>query len=106
MVTIGNWIWLQNLEALVDVLAWLSCYELAEGEWDAIRFGVDESDADAVPSRWYTHELHGEHEVKFDVGHDKGTNVLQVKVDAPDAIAAKVEVVLALMQQYTLGKGG
>ena|SRR6266481_4947306 len=105
MAKVGNWIWLQNLQPFVEVLAWLSGYELSDGEWDAIRFGVEESDSDANPPRWYNYVYHGAHKVTFDIGHDKGTNVVQVRLDLPDAIAAKVEIALDLMNQYTLGKG-
>ena len=105
MATLRNWIRLQNLEPFVEVLAWLSGYKLADGEWDAIRYGLEDSDCDAVPPRWYSYKFAGEHAVSFDIGHDKGTDVVQVRLDIPGVIASRADVALNLMNQYVLGRG-
>jgi hypothetical protein len=88
----------------VEVLAWLSHYELADGEWDAILSGVEQSDSDASSPQWYNYEFQGKHKVTFNVGWDHGTEVIQVRIKLPDAIAARVETALNLMNQYTFGK--
>ena len=104
MATIANWIWLQNVRAFVDVLARLSGYELSEGEWDAIDSGVAVSDSDANPPRWYSYSFEGKSKVKFDVGHDKGTNVVQIRLTAPDEIVPRIQTALELMNSYVLTK--
>jgi hypothetical protein len=105
MATVANWIWRGNLRPFVDVLAWLSCYELSDGEWEALYLGVEESDSDANPPRWYNCEFAGKHNVKVQIGHDRGTSVIQIRLQLPDVIAEKVSVALDLMNQYLLVKG-
>jgi len=104
MAEVANWIWRTNLRPFVEVLAWLSHYELADGEWDAILSGVEQSDSDAVPPRWYNYEFQGKHKVTFSIGWDQGTEVIQVRMKIPNAIAVKIETALDLMNQYTFGK--
>jgi|PlaIllAssembly_1097288.scaffolds.fasta_scaffold524573_2 hypothetical protein len=104
MRTVENWIWRANLRSFVDVLAWLSGYELSEGEREAIYLGAEESDSDANPPRWYNYEFSGRHKVKFQIGHDKGTEVVQVRLQLSNTIVEKVEVAVDLMNQYTFGK--
>jgi hypothetical protein len=106
MTTVRNWVWHQNIRALVDVLTRLSRYELSESEWEAIRLGVEQSDSDATPPRWYKFELRGKHNLQLNIGHDKGTDVVQVRLELPDSIALKAEVALDLMNQFILTRRG
>ncbi len=102
---IAGWIWLANLRPFVDILAGIVDYDLADGEWNAIYFGVKESDSDAIPPQWYEYEFQGSKPVKFKIGHDKGTQVVQVCLKAPAAVVGKIAFALDLMSQYTLSNG-
>jgi len=104
MKKIANWIWSDNLRPFVDVLAWLCEYDLADGEWDTISHGVNESDSDATPERWYEYEFHGSGVVRFRMARDSGTNVLNVHLDVADSLGEKIGLALDLMNQYRLEK--
>jgi len=95
-----NWIWANNVRPLMDVLAWLTSYDLTEDEWNVIAEGVDESDGDAKPPREFEWELSGRERVVLRLAADPGTNVIQVKIEAPNTIEQKVDIALNLMNQF------
>ncbi len=102
MKEIANWIWLENLQPFVDVLARLAGYELSELDWDAIRLGVEESDGDATPPRFYSYEFYGESTVCFQLGLDQGSDVVQVRLKVPATLAAEAGFAIKMMNEYRL----
>ena len=102
---LANWIWYQNLKAFLETLALLAEYELSVDELDAIQLGVADSDTDAIPERWYEYEFVGKYRVEFRIGQDQGTDVVILRLLVPPNLVDKVEVMLAIMNQYTLTHG-
>lgn len=97
---IATWIWLKNVPAFIDVIARLVRYDIDETDREAIRLGLESSDSDAAPPRWYVFELHGRDLAKLKIGQDQGTNVVNIRLQLPDELAGRATTALELMSEY------
>jgi hypothetical protein len=109
-----DWIFAENLQAFVEVLAHLAGYTLYDEEYDwvAIEAGIPETDADE--DKWYSYPLLGTHPLALDVARDLGSQVVSIRVrsdaaapaDLPAELAAQLHVLVLLCQSYILTRRG
>jgi len=102
MEVIGNWVWEINLRPLVEVFAWLTGYEILEEEWHLIMTGVQGTDSDAQPERWFDYEFNGCERVTFSLAKDGGSSVICVRMSAEEPLRAKLELAIEIMNRYEL----
>lgn len=102
MVKIANWVWLANLDALLDEIQHMSGDCLDEGLLKILRDDIEGSNTDGTPERWASAVFSGPVPITAWLGIDQGTDVLQVRLNLPDELAARAETLLHVMQQYRL----
>lgn len=102
MESIEGWIWLENLDPLIAELVGLADYVLSDGERDAIRTGVERSNADISPPQMLEWIFEGKQRILAKLGWDQGTNVLHVKLQLPPSLVARAVDLLRILQAYTL----
>lgn len=102
MTLIENWIWKENLNALLDELSMLARTDLDQDVRRVIIDDIAQSDGDASPERWAAHDFSNDVTAKFAI--DQGTDVLRVRVSLPHHLAERARSLLAVMQTYHLRK--
>ena len=99
--TAEGWVLLENLRAFLFFLADSAGYGFLPEELDAIRIGVEESDAEA--GKWYDFEFDGSRtRITFYLARDPGTSVMHFRVRSTDDALARIEVAASLMSEYRL----
>ena len=99
---VADWIWQDNLEPFLTTLSWIVGYTIDDDDWQAIKTGLLETDGDLL--RWCSYGFAGSNSVNFKLAVDRGTEVLQVEVDAPAEVEAQVELAFAIFQHFHLLK--
>lgn len=102
MAMIANWVWLANLNVLIDEVQEMAGARLDEGLLRILHDDIDESDTDASPPRWASCVFDGARPVGVWLGIDQGTDVLQVRLELPDNLSVRADTILYLMQRYRL----
>ncbi|MGV3551578.1 hypothetical protein [Rhizobium sp.] len=102
MVKIADWIWLANLDALLAEIQHMSGDDLDEGLLKILRDDIEASDTDDAPERWASAVFPGPVTITAWLGIDQGTDVLQVRLELPDELAARAETLFHVMQAYRL----
>jgi len=100
---VANWIFQDNLESFLTTLSWVVGYSIDDDDWQAIRTGLPETDGDLL--RWFRYEFAGNQVIGFKLAVDRGTEVLQVIVDAPLELEPQVELAVAIFQHFHLRTG-
>ncbi len=99
---VAGWILRDNLEPFLTTLSWVVGYSIDDDDWHAITTGLLETDGDLL--RWCSYEFADDGVVKFNLAVDRGTEVMQVKVDAPIGFEPQVELAVAVFQHFHLRK--
>ncbi len=99
---VADWIWQDNLEPFLTALSWVVDYSMDEGDWQAIKTGILETDGEVL--RWSSYEFAGDCVLKFRLAVDRGTEVLQVEVEAPKELEPRVVMAIAIFQHFHLRK--
>ena len=99
---VADWIWQDNLEPFLTTLSWVVDYTIDDDDWQAIKTGLLETDGDLL--RWCSYEFAGTSVMKFRIAVDRGTEVLQVEVDGLAELEARVEIAVAVFQNFHLRK--
>jgi hypothetical protein len=97
---IKNWIYEPNLRAFVELIKDLLEYDLDDDERNAIISGVRDSDAEE--DRWYDYPFQGRQTATVSFGRDVNTEIVQIRVNAEQAVLDKVEVLVMVCQSSTL----
>jgi hypothetical protein len=95
-----DWIFEQNLKSVLELLAEHAGYDFDPDEWNAVRFGVAETDAER--DRWYKYEFTGERRVAFSLARDSGSSIINLKVESDPDTESKIETVIWIAQHYRI----
>jgi hypothetical protein len=100
---ITTWISPDNLCRFLKRVSVLIRYRFEDWDWDAIRFGI--RDTDVPQDQWYEYELNGTPPVKFAFANTGDAKRLSVKVVSEEPTAVRMDAVARIMQCYdeTLG---
>lgn len=105
-----NWIFAENLQPFVEVLAYLAGYTLYDEEYDwvTIEYGIQDTDEDE--GRWYIYAFAGPRPLTLHLARNSGSDVVSVRVtrDAPIPadLAAQLHLLVLICQSYTLTRRG
>jgi hypothetical protein len=99
---VASWILQDNLEPFLTTLSWVVSYSIDDDDWQAIRTDLLETDGDLL--RWCSYEFGGNHQVRFRLAVDRGTEVMQVQVDAPIELEPQVALAVSIFQHFHLRK--
>ncbi|MEM7762452.1 MAG: hypothetical protein AAF290_00100 [Pseudomonadota bacterium] len=102
MSKVGGWVLEGNVRPFIDILASLVNYDLDEGEWDYIRYGLDDTDSDAEPPAWMRLRLAGSEAIDFRIAREGGTSIVMVELSVPSALIDRVQLILDLLSSYYL----
>ena len=97
-ITINTWIPQDNLFRFLGRVSVLIRYAFEDWDWDAIRFGVH--DTDIKQDRWYEYGLNGKPPVEFAFAGTEDAKRLHVKVETEDYVAVRIEALARIMQCY------
>jgi hypothetical protein len=106
---VEDWIFAENLQPFVEVLAFLAGYALYDEDYDwvAIEYGVKATDEDA--NKWYTYAFARTRPLEFDLACNVGSNVVSVRVRSDDTITAdlmaQLNLLVMMCQSYTISRG-
>ena len=110
VVTVGDWIFAENLQPFAELLAFLAGYTLYDEDYDwvAIKFGIKDTDEDG--DKWYTYAFAGRRPLTLHLALNPGSNVVSVRVSSDAAItaelAAQLDLLVAVCQHYTVAGRG
>ena len=110
VVTVEGWIFAENLQPFVELLAFLAGYKLYDEEYDwvAIEYGVKDTDVDE--EKWCTYTFAGTHPLTLHVAQDEGSHVVHIRVTSDAAItedlAAQLDLLVMVCQDYTIARQG
>ncbi|MFI0842965.1 hypothetical protein [Mesorhizobium sp. IMUNJ 23232] len=102
MATVANWVYLSNLNVLLDELQNMSGERLDEGLFKILRDDIEGSNTDDTPPRWASADFDGPRLITASLGIDRGTEVLHVRLEVPDELATHAETLFYVMQRYRL----
>jgi hypothetical protein len=97
-ITINTWIPQANLSLFLERVSTLIGYGFDDWDWDAIRFGV--RDTDLKQDRWYEYELSGKPPVELAFAKAEDAKRLRVKVETEDRTAVRINALTRIMQCY------
>lgn len=97
-ITINTWILQDNLLLFVGRVSVLIGYGFEDWDWDAMRFGV--RDTDIKQDRWYEYGLSGKPLVELAFAEGEDAKRLHVKVETEDCAAVRIEALARIMQCY------
>jgi hypothetical protein len=109
-VSVDTWIFEENLQPFVELLAFLAGYTLYDAEYDgvAIEYGIKATDKDE--GKWYTYALAGTRALERHLARNSGSSVVSVRVTSDAAItaelAAQLDLLAMVCQLYTLAGQG
>jgi hypothetical protein len=109
-VIMEDWIFIENLQPFVEVLAFLAGYALYDEDYDwvAIECGVKATDADA--DKWHTYAFAGTRPLAFDLACNLGSNVVSLRVTSdggiPTDLAAQFNLLVLMCQSYAIFRQG
>jgi hypothetical protein len=102
-----NWVFEDNLEQFIAVLAYLVGYRMysKEHDWVGIESGLQSTNVDN--DRWYSYPFAGTVPVLLEVSHDpNATEVANVRVrstpDVTPELKAKLDLLVFVCQEYHL----
>ena len=101
MVT--NWILTNNLEPFCNVLSGFCDYRFDDADWDAISFGIRETDAEQ--DVWFDYPLEGTKPALLSIALDPGSSVVFVKVSSDIGIEAQAKTLVEIATDYRLVRG-
>jgi hypothetical protein len=110
VVTVDGWIFAENLQPFVELLAFLAGYTLYDEEYDwvAIEYGIQDTDRDA--GKWYTYSFAGTRLLMLHLAHNVGSSVVTVRVTSDAALtaelAAQLDLLVMVCQHYTTAGRG
>jgi hypothetical protein len=84
----SGWIIDQNLKPFLETLSGFVQYDLNDSDWDAVSFGIRETDSER--DVWFDYRLIGNTTIKLRLAHDVGTSVIFVNVQTGANIGTKV----------------
>lgn len=102
-ITINTWIWQNNLRLFLERLSALIGYGFDSWDWDAIRFGI--RDTDIKQDRWYEYELSGKPPVVLAFADAEDRKRLSVKVATEERVAVRIEALTQIMQCFEEASG-
>ena len=78
---VATWVWPGNVRAVFDTLSrWLR-YAFDEADWQAVQFGLTDTDADR--DRWFSYALVGVPQVEVHVARNEGDEPVSIRLFAP-----------------------
>lgn len=96
-----HWVHDDNFKSVVELVAELAAYQITDDDWNAIRFGLKETNVDA--DHWYDYQFHGKRRVDLWVGLDDGGDINFGYRADPD-LEAEIQTVLFVAERYFLSK--
>jgi hypothetical protein len=97
-ITINTWLLQENLSLFLERVSALVGYGFEGWDWDALRFGV--RDTDIKQDRWYEYTLSGNPPVELAFAGAEDAKRLHVKVESEDRTAVRIEALARIMQCY------
>jgi hypothetical protein len=97
---IRNWILEINLPAFLDMLATIVEYDFTPDEWNAVRFGVRETNDEQ--GHWYEYEFAGASRAHFKLARSSGSSIITLHLESDAETESRVEVVVLIAQRYQL----
>ncbi len=94
------WINKDNLKPFIETLSGFVGYRLDDWDWDAIFYGV--RDTNDEEDRWYEYELIGDRKFKVRLARDAESDLIFVLVEADKDLEEKAAIAAEIMQSYYL----
>lgn len=93
-----SWIIEDNLKPFVETLSGFVGYSFDEWDWDAIYYGVRDTNEEV--DRWYQYELIGDRKMKLWLARADGSFPIFVRVEADKDLEEKAAIAAGIMQSY------
>lgn len=88
---IASWISQQNLEAFLEMLAYIAGTKLNDWDFAAVVAGIPGTNDET--GKWFTYDFTGDQRiVKFDVADDPGSSVFHFRVTVPEDAQSLVDL--------------
>jgi hypothetical protein len=100
---VRTWLYERHLLAVLGRVANVVGHPLTDGEWHAIRAGVEDTDGGA--GRWFEHEFSARRFAKVSLARNPGTSLVQIRVAADEQTEPQIERWVVQVGQYR-GEGG
>jgi hypothetical protein len=97
---LADWVFAENLRPFLLSLGWFVGRDLDEGDWTAIRYGIEATDQEA--DRWFDYEFVGQQRAALWLARDPGSSVVHVRTEVPAAVVPKVEAAITLFQAFRI----
>lgn len=98
---VEDWIYKDNALPFFESLADIIGYDFDEDDWIALQYGLESSNTDAVPEKWFDYQLGS---TRLFVGIDSGTDALRLRIDVDVKHTLAVEAVVNVMNRYRVLK--
>jgi hypothetical protein len=100
---ISTWVREENLQLFLERLSAFIGYRFEDWDWDAVRFGI--CDTDSQHGQWYEYELRGSPPVELAFARADDTERLNVKVVTEEPTAVRIEALARILQCYDAKTG-
>jgi hypothetical protein len=103
---VGGWIFAENVQPFVELLAFLAGYTLYDKayDWVAIEYGI--KDTDEETDKWYSYSFAGTRPLVLELARNIGSSVVSVRVTSDAAItaqlAAQLDLLVLVCQDYAV----
>ena len=88
---VASWIFEQNLEAFLEMLAYIAGCKLNDWDFAAVVAGIPGTNDET--GKWFAYEFVGNRRiVKFDIADDPGSSVLHFRVVVPEDAECLVDL--------------
>jgi hypothetical protein len=95
-----TWIWKDNLRPFLEFASFRAGYEFDELDWEAVRYGMGKTDADA--DAWFAYSLEGDRTVEIAAANDPEGSIIQLRLKADRRTLAALDAATTLMAEYVL----
>ena len=99
-IVVENWIFESNLRPFLCMAFDLVEYEFDESDWQAVKFGIHETDAEQ--DKWFEYDMETEQGLSMAIAHDNNSSVTFIKATSTPEIEMKVALLLDVMGNYHL----
>ena len=102
---VGSWIFKQNLESFLEMLAWIAGHPFADWDYNAIVAGIEGTNGEK--EQWFHYELDSsKRRLAFHIADDPGSSVYLFRISAPDDVVPLVELAYFVAEGNDLKRHG
>jgi hypothetical protein len=95
---IASWIFKQNLQPFLHMLAWIAGYDASDFDYNAVEHGIDGTDNEK--ENWFNYEFIGsKRRIVFKAADDPGSSVLHFRILAPHDANELVELAFIIASE-------